>query len=71
MARIWVKAGINDKNGKKFDPPLKFRVQGQLTDKETPVLVRADANVVAKIKDASLVKSSPPKYEEPKKKKTK
>ncbi len=58
MARIWVKAG----EGKKFVVPLRFRVQGQLTDKDTPVLVNADGNVTQKIRDGSLVKCKAPVY---------
>lgn len=65
MARIWVKAGINDKGGKPWNPPLRFRVQGQFTDKDTPVLALADGNVVPKINDGSLVRCKAPYLKDP------
>ena len=68
MARIWVKAGVKDKGGKPFPFPLRFRVQGQLTDKDTPVLVIADGNVTPKVNDGSLVKCAAPVYKEKKEK---
>ena len=58
MARIWVKAG----EGKKFDIPLRFRVQGQITDKDTPAIVNADGNVTQKLRDGSLVRCKAPAY---------
>ena len=66
MAKIWVKAGtVNNATKKPFDIPLCFKCQGHRTDKDTPIQVNADGNIVSKIKDGSLVKCRPPYYKEP------